>query len=68
MTFLRAEIIRLLMTRTTVVASPIPMPFTAEVVTASVGHMPSISTKVGFSVMIPFFHLSTIGFISNALL
>ena len=37
----------------TIVARPMPMPFFAEVVTASVGHIPSIMTKVGFSFMIP---------------
>ena len=49
MIFLSKEINRLLSARTAIVVSPIPRPFMAEVVTASVGHMPSISTKVGFS-------------------
>lgn len=39
--------------RTTIVASPIIMPFMALVVVARVGHIPSISTKVGFSFMMP---------------
>ncbi len=38
---------------TTIVVNPIPNPFIAEVVTASVGHIPNISTKVGFSFTIP---------------
>ena len=52
------EMRRLLNARTTSVVSPIPRPFMAEVVTASVGHMPSISTKVGFSFTIPLYNLS----------
>lgn len=31
-----------------------PMPFMPDVVMASVGHMPSISTNVGFSQIRPF--------------
>ena len=61
-TFLRSEINILLMARTTMVVSPIPRPLTADVVTASVGHIPSISTKVGFSLRIPFFKRSKILF------
>ena len=53
MTFLSAEMKRLLNARTAAVVSPIPSPFIAEVVTASVGHMPSVRTKVGFSLIIP---------------
>jgi hypothetical protein len=34
---------------TAIVAKPIIRPFVALVVVASVGHIPSISTKVGFS-------------------
>ena len=41
-------------TRTAMVESPIPRPFTAAVVTASVGHIPRNNTKVGFSFRIPF--------------
>ena len=48
-----SEMIRLLSANTTIVVSPIPRPFMAEVVTANVGHMPSISTKVGFSLTRP---------------
>ena len=57
-TFLSIEIRRLDITRTTVVVSPIPTPFIALVVTASVGHIPSISTSVGFSFIIPLYNLS----------
>ena len=39
--------------KTAVVESPMPIPFIAEVVTASVGHIPSIRMKVGFSFTIP---------------
>ena len=49
-----SEMTRLEHTRTNVVASPMPMPFCTEVVTASVGHMPSTRRKVGFSVIRPF--------------
>ena len=52
-TFRNREMIRLLIVSTTAVVSPIPRPFIAEVVTASVGHIPSISTKVGFSLIMP---------------
>ena len=52
------EIITLLNANTTVVVSPIPKPFIAEVVTAKVGHIPSIRTKVGFSLNNPFTNLS----------
>ena len=37
----------------TVVESPIPTAFVTEVVVASVGHMPSIMIKTGFSFMMP---------------
>ena len=53
MIFRSREIIRLEAVRMTIVARPMPIPFFAEVVTASVGHIPSIMTKVGFSFMIP---------------
>jgi len=39
--------------RTNMVASPIAIPFAAELVVARVGHMPSRRTKVGFSVVMP---------------
>ena len=40
-------------TRTTVEESPIPIPLIADVVTASVGHIPSVRTNVGFSLIKP---------------
>ena len=43
------EITRLDMMRTAMVETPIPSAFIAEVVTANVGHIPSMSTRVGFS-------------------
>jgi hypothetical protein len=52
--FLMAEMIILENISTAMVASPIIKPFVALVVVASVGHMPSINTKVGFSLMMPF--------------
>jgi hypothetical protein len=36
------------------VANPIDRPLRAEVVVASVGHMPNIRTNVGLSLMMPF--------------
>ena len=50
---------------TAVVVRPIPRPFIADDVTARVGHIPSIITKVGFSVIIPFFKRSVQEFISS---
>jgi hypothetical protein len=38
---------------TAIVATPIPIPFIAEEVTPNVGHIPKISTNVGFSFNIP---------------
>ena len=58
------EIITLLNANTTVVVRPIPKPFMAEVVTAKVGHIPSISTKVGFSFNKPLRSLSFTLFIT----
>ena len=52
--FRSMEINILLSARTTIVVSPIPRPLMADVVTARVGHIPSINTKVGFSKTIPF--------------
>lgn len=65
--FLRREIIKLDAARITVVVSPIPIPLVADVVIASVGHIPSISTKVGFSLMIPLYKRSAgvFGFITD---
>lgn len=53
MIFLRREIMKFDITRTAVVVSPIPIPLIADVVTARVGHMPRMSTSVGFSLIIP---------------
>lgn len=39
--------------RTNNVASPMPNPFKAEVVTPNVGHIPSSMTNVGFSLIMP---------------
>src|SRR3989339_1593151 len=47
------EIIILEQTKTKVAANPIPMAFLTEVETARVGHNPSTSPKVGFSIIIP---------------
>ena len=47
------EIIRFDNASTTVEESPIPIPLIADVVTASVGHIPSVKTRVGFSLIIP---------------
>ncbi len=44
----------LLRISTNIVARPICKPFRADVVVASVGHMPSSSTNVGFSLRSPF--------------
>ena len=51
--FLMQEMMMLEKRSTAMVASPIIMPFIALVVVARVGHIPSISTKVGFSFMMP---------------
>lgn len=42
------------------------MPFIADVVTARVGHIPSIMTKVGFSFIIPLYRRSAALFIKNS--
>ena len=39
--------------KTAIVAAPIPIPFIAEVVVASVGHIPKTNTKVGLFFTIP---------------
>ena len=54
-TFLMQLITKLVQMSTAMVASPIDIPLIAEVVVASVGHIPNIKTKVGFSFTIPFF-------------
>ena len=62
------EINRLEKINTTVVDNPIPNAFIADVVTASVGHIPSISTKVGFSLINPLYTRSKYLFIIQRLL
>ena len=62
--FLNKDISKLEHTSTTVVESPIPKPFIAPDVTASVGHIPSINTNVGFSLIIPLYKRSTYLFIN----
>ena len=57
-TLRKADIIILENIKTTVVESPIPIPLTADVVTARVGHIPSIRIKVGFSFTIPLYKRS----------
>ena len=52
--FLNNEINKLEHTSTAIVERPIPIPFIALVVTASVGHVPRTCIKVGFSSIIPF--------------
>ena len=53
MILVTSEITRLDITSTNAVASPIPMPLIAEVVTPKVGHIPNKSAKVGFSLNMP---------------
>jgi hypothetical protein len=48
-----SEITILDMISTAIVATPIPIPLIADEVTPNVGHIPKISTKVGFSLRIP---------------
>ena len=68
MTFLNAEMIMLENINTAVVESPIPAPLIADVVTANVGHIPNIKTKVGFSFTIPLINRSIgFGFMFNYL-
>ena len=57
------EITTLVQISTAIVASPIDIPFMAEVVVANVGHIPSIRTNVGFSLTMPFL-IICIAFIS----
>ncbi len=52
--FLIADIAILEHIKTNIVQSPIAIPFDADVVVASVGHIPSNKAKVGFSFIIPF--------------
>ena len=62
-TDLRQLITKFVQISTAIVASPIDIPFMAEVVVASVGHIPSIRTNVGFSLIMPFL-IICIAFIS----
>ena len=54
MMFLSSEMTMLEQMSTTVAAMPMPMPLTAIVVTASVGQVPRMRTRVGFSLRMPF--------------
>ena len=51
------DITALEQTSTIVAAMPIPKPFTAAVVTARVGQVPSTNRKTGFSLMMPFVNM-----------
>ena len=51
--FLNRETRILLHNSTKVLASPMPIPFSTDVVTASVGQSPSNNRKIGFSFQIP---------------
>ena len=53
MTFRSAEIAMLERIRTTVAAMPMPNAAVTDVEMASVGHVPSTSTRTGFSLMRP---------------
>ena len=55
--FLISEITKLEHISTNVVASPIDRPFMADVVVASVGHIPRRSTNVGFSFTMPLINI-----------
>jgi hypothetical protein len=52
-TFFSSDITKFEPTNTKVVAKPIPIPFTASVVTANVGHIPNNDTRLGFSLIKP---------------
>ena len=52
--FFISDTATLAQTSTNIVARPISRPFCADVVVASVGHMPSSNTNVGFSLTMPF--------------
>jgi hypothetical protein len=54
MRFLRRDITTFEHTSTNIVAKPIDIPLMAEVVVASVGHIPSTKANVGFSLKMPF--------------
>ena len=53
MTFRKRETNTLEQISTNVTAAPMPIPFIASVVSASVGQVPSTSLKVGFEVITP---------------
>jgi hypothetical protein len=55
MILLNNDMIILDPTKQNVVAKPIPKPFSADVVTANVGHIPNTIRNMGFSFNIPFF-------------
>ena len=52
--FLTSDMTTLEHINTNIVANPIDIPLTADVVVASVGHIPSRRTNVGFSCTMPF--------------
>ena len=52
--FLTSEMTTLEHINTNIVANPIDIPLMADVVVASVGHMPSRRTNIGFSRTMPF--------------
>ena len=60
MTLLRSEITMFDIISTKVVAKPMLIPLMADVVVASVGHIPSTSTHVGFSLIRPFLIISAV--------
>ena len=51
--FFIVDITKLLHISTNIVANPIDIPLVADVVVASVGHIPRRSTNVGFSLTMP---------------
>ncbi len=51
--FLMRDMAMLEQMSTNIVAKPIDIPLMADVVVASVGHIPRRRTKVGFSLMMP---------------
>ncbi len=57
MKFFSNETTKLEHTSTNIVASPILIPFIAELVVASVGHIPSRSTNTGLSFIIPLINI-----------
>ena len=63
----RSEMTMFDISSTKAVASPMHMPLIADVVVASVGHMPSTNTHVGFSFTSPFLIMSA-AFIAHCLL